>query len=390
MTLYKDQIEKITYYKERIMQDLTKKGIYPDNLYVAERIASIDTKLSLFKHKYVSPGEKFNTQEMNESMLLIAEDLKILYLLVYRMSIEKYNELKSYLEGHLQELQAMAKKYEYKTKFEIDSTSLGKTIFFQANGFNTSINNTIATIELGSIEADNASKLSCIFDGDNISPENVVFSFDGKNCSPYSFNRDFFSVPGDVKTMNYDYTLPENEHVASAHIMNIPNFTPSPKNKYFIYGGHDYVALRYGFKKRESGTPFKFSSPGIVTFYVLNSTYINFDFSSQPLSKNFNDTSINKPQKCQKITMEYEAGFSFDFITDGTCYATRNEGIIKDNKLYYPNGDDLTDFLIEEFYGGNKTTFKNVSVVISSLTKDTPLKINTIAIKELSSMEGVK
>ena len=56
---------------------------------------------------------------------------------------------------------------------------------------------------------------------------------------------------------------------------------------------------------------------------------------------------------------------------------------MKDNKLYYPNNDTISDFLIEEYTEGNKTTYDDVTVTISDLYQDTPLRIGMIAIKEL-------
>ena len=62
---------------------------------------------------------------------------------------------------------------------------------------------------------------------------------------------------------------------------------------------------------------------------------------------------------------------------------------MKDNKLYYPNNDTISDFLIEEYTEGNKTTYDDVTVTISDLYQDTPLKIGMIAIKELVTLDGI-
>lgn len=46
------------------------------------------------------------------------------------MSVNEYENIKSYAETHLLELEDLARMYEYKTKEELDSTSLGNTVFF--------------------------------------------------------------------------------------------------------------------------------------------------------------------------------------------------------------------------------------------------------------------
>lgn len=388
MSQYIDEIEKINYYRERIMQELTRMGVYPDTITVNERLADFDAKWALFTHRHISVGDSFDAKAFNEEFQLIAEDLKILYRLVYQLAIKQYRELKDYVEGHLAELQAMGKKYEYKTKLEIDSTALGDTAFFQTSGFDVTMENTTARIALGPVEVSNGSKLACIFDGEDIKPEDVVFSFDGKNCSPYSLNRDFFTVPGAIKKNVYDYDVPEDETINSAHLMNPAGLTPDGRNKYIIYGGKDQIATNYHYYDKLEGTPITPPDAGRITFYVLNGSFIHFDFNKQPLSSNFNGTSLTNLGKHQKITMEYSEGFSFDFLTDGDVYATRGEGIVQDGKLYYPNGDDVRDFFIEEYLMTEKKRYENVSVTVSGLKENTPLVINTIAIKESNEIEG--
>lgn len=390
MSQYIDAIEKINYYKERIMRELTRSGIYPDSIAVNERLADFDAELALFTHNYISAGESFDTAQFNEEFAMIVQDLKILYKLVYQLSVKNYQETKEYAESHVSELQNMAKRYQYKTKFEIDSTSLGTTVYFKSGGFDISLDNTTAKISLGSLEVNNGASLACIFNADDIRPENVVFSFDGKNCSPYDLNRDFFKVDGELGCKIHSYSVSEDEVINSAHVMNIKEFVPNAQNKYVIYAGSDQIQLQNGFAAKTDGTPMLFGTPGELNFYVLGGTFINFDFSKAPLSKNFNGTSIENLAKHHKITMEYEAGFALDFVTDGTIYATRKAGVVNKDRLYYPAGDSVYDFRIEEYLSTEKKKFKDVSVTISGLKEDIPLTVNTVAIKQLSVIEGAE
>lgn len=393
MNQYTDEIEKINYYKQRIIKNLSQNGIFPDNLIVEERLKDIDAALAILQYIPYSESEIFNTDKFNEDFQRIYDDLLILYKLAYQICIEDFEKVKTYTETHLLQLEDLARKYEYKTKFEIDSTYLGNTIFFQANGFNIKQENGIAIIELGKIKANNASKLACMFQADNIKDEQVVFSFNGNNCSPYSYNKDYFTVDGDIKMQSYNYSLPYDLVNNTEFEMAIDNFIPNANNKYIIYGGSNMIYSTLGsyrtFHEKQKDTPISLTGGGKVVFYVINGSFISFNFSKQPVKTNFNGTKIDTLNNHHKIVIEYYGDFTLDYVTDGKVYAVREIGIMKDNKLYYPNNDTISDFLIEEYTEGNKTTYDNVTVMISDLYQDTPLKIGMIAIKELVTLDGI-
>ena len=389
--MYRDAALKINYYKTQIMQELTKRGIYPDDITVQSRVNNIDDRLAVFQYMESQPGTEFDTEKFNTDMERVGQDLKFLYQLVYTMAIKEYVQLKSYVDCHLSELEDLAKKYSYKTKLEIGSTALGKTILYQANGYNLKLQDTWATVSLGSVTVNKGSHLACIFDADNILPENVIFSFDGSNCSPYSYNRDFFKVPGEAKSIARSYDLPEGSLITSAFPINIIDFKPTANSQYVIFGGKDKISYNDGtnevqYVNKQQGNPCTLRSSGRIEFYVYGGSFISFDFSKQPIGKNFSDTSINNLKKRHKIVIECDADFSFDFVTDGQIYAVRQDGIIKNNKLYFPSAVQLYDFFVEEFLPGETLTYKNVTVTISGIGSEA-VDINAIAIKELSALE---
>jgi hypothetical protein len=387
MSQYIDEIAKIRYYKQRIMQELTRVGIYPNTVAVNERLEDFDAKLALFTHAYIAAGETFDTDQFNEEFQLIREDLKIIYQLVYELAVERYEELRKYANTHMAEFNNMANKYLYKTKLEIDSTALGDTAYFQTSGYDITTEKSTAHIDLGPLEVHSGSRLACIFDADSIEPQNVVFSFDKQNCSPYSLNHDFLTVPGAIKYNKYTYDMPDEETVNAMRIMNLTGFTPSIENRYIIYGGRNQIATDSSYYEKENGVALSFSDAGRITFYVVGGTFINFTFNKKPLSQNFTGTSIEQIDKHQKFTMEYDVGFVIDFATDGVVYATRENGIVRNGMLYYPTSSSVQTFYIEEYLMENKTSYKDVSVTISNLKDNRPLMINTIAIKELTSLE---
>ena len=64
---YKDEVEKLNFYKKKIMQELTQKGIYPDDISVKKRLDAIDAKLAVFQFIDYEEGSTFDTKS---SMLM--------------------------------------------------------------------------------------------------------------------------------------------------------------------------------------------------------------------------------------------------------------------------------------------------------------------------------
>lgn len=393
MSYYLDQIAKINYYKQRIIEELTKNGIFPNDILIQNKLEDINTALAIFQYIKTKEASVFDVEKFNEDMLRIYNDLLILYKLAYAASKKEYEDIKSYAETHLLQLEELATSYEYKTKLELDSTSLGETIYFKANGFNVKNNNGVSIIDLGKIDLHSASKIACLFEGTGIKDEQVVFSFNDNNCSPYSYNKDFFIVPGTIYKTTYTYNMPTDTIKKTSYEMAIDNLVPDKKNKYIIYGGKNRVSSQLGsiktFYNKIDGLGINLNDTGTIIFYIYDGTFINFDFSTEPLETNFNGNHIENLDKVHKIVIKYYAGFSFNFETDGTIYATREKGFIENNKLYYPNTDDVDTFLIEEYTNKNTVTYNNAKVTISNLLKDEPLDIKTIAIKEISALDGV-
>lgn len=397
MSLYADQKKKIEYYSSRIIQDFARKGIYPDDRRISSQIANINTMSSILQYIEVGRNESFDTSKFNEDMLRIWQDLKILYELAYEITVKDYEELQLWCETYLSELQNMASTYRYKTSLELNSTYLGTTIFHQSSGFNVINNNGTVKINLGSIKTEEQAKLACIFNCDEVQQRNVIFTFKDQegllsNCSPYDYNHDFFLVPGQLKKNTYNVTL-SGENVRTSFVC-----TPSSldgklsyNNKYKLYGGEGYVSFNYLSKvytKKVPGIPVELTNGGIAVFYILDGTYATFEFSTTPRSKNFEGLKISDMKHCHKVVIEHDSYLSFDFATDGTIYATCQDGRITDGELIYPAADKISDILIEEYSVGDTVKY-DVSVLVSPVRSGNIPVINAIAIKQLSALETI-
>lgn len=392
---YSTEIEKIKFYRNRIAQKIIHSGQYPNQFEIEKYLQDIDLRLSIFQNKTIEEKSYFNAKEFNQKFESIYQDLLILYKVVCKYAIEKYIELKSYTEMHLSELEQMAKRYEYKTKFEIKSTPLGKTVLFKTNGFEVVRNNNIHTIELDTISISKGSKLACIWDSNSTDDKNVIFTIGNFNCSPFSYNRDYLKIPGTSNYKTYNYEQPEDVITQTMAPMAITNFIPNYDNNYIIYAGKNYIkrTTKSGndvLKRNETSSFYLDNKTGRVTFYILNGSYAYFNFSKEPLSKNFSGYNIESMDKHQKITFEYDAGMAFDFTTDGIIYAEKQQGIVTDNILYYPSNLDVPTYYIEEYNSDDKITLP-VKVTVSKI-KDSvsDLKINAIAIKELSVLQELE
>lgn len=397
MNLYADQKKKIEYYRSRIIQDFARRGIYPDDARVSAQISNIDSMLGIFQYMNVGRNEAFDTAKFNEDMLRIWQDLKILYDLAYEISVKDYEELQLWCEVHLTELQNMAATYRYKTSLELNSTYLGDTVFYQSTGFETVNNNGTVTVNLGTVYVEEQSKLACIFECDSVLLQNVIFSFKDKdgiitNSSPYEYNRDFMSVPGKLRKNVYSVTL-NGEDVRTSFICTPESLAGklSYNNRYKLYGGRNYMSFNYYsrmYAEKLPDTPVELADGGVVTFYILDGTYANFEFSETPRSKSFEGTQIKDMPHCQKVIIEHSNYLSFNFMTDGTIYATCQDGRIIDDELIYPAADKISDILIEEYSVGNKVPY-DVSVTVGPIADGNVPVIKAIAIKQLSALEEI-
>lgn len=394
--MYQDQIKKIAYYKERIVHELTKQGIYPNNALVKEKMQDIDSMAAVYQPENASTGEVFDAARFNQDMQNIYSDLKILYQLAYNICIKDFRDLRIYAETHLNQLETMAKAYQYRTALELGSTYLGKTVFYQGHSFNSHGGNGVEHISLGTVNLTLGAKELCVFSAENnISLDNVIFTFLNKNtgeslyCTPYTYNKDMVSIPGSMKTNTYLYTPPDNGVLRSAFPITPEGLKVDRDNTYIIYGGKNQISKGWaesGFVKKDAGRALYFDTAGRITFYIINGSYADFNFNKLPVTKNFNGISIQDMPKHQKITMEYDAGFSMDFTTDGTVYAVCKTGMIQGSSLMYPDMTELSDFLVVEYASGDKIPYE-VTVTVNNFFNLGLLRLNAIAIKEINTIE---
>ena len=385
MTYYEDEIAKIRFLRDRIAGELMRSGNYPGKAEIDAKLGDFDSKSSLFYHIALEDGDKFDVEQFNLEAEYLYHDLLIIYQLVYDYVYDKFQKTKAYVEMHLSELEALAEKYEEKTRLELNNTSLGNTIYFQSSGFDQSTENYKKVINLGDLKVKKGSRISFFIEGRYFDKTKAKFYLGDQYIEPYSINGSMITAPGNPSYHSYTSSTSEDIKQDSSFILSSPDLTVDSTNRYIIYAGKNKLSAADSFYNTTSSI--SLTGNGKVSFYVIGAKYIRFDFAKKPITQNFTGYEINDPSYHHRIEFGYTGGISFSLVTDGIIYAKKVNGIVKEGQLYYPNGDDLHDFRIEEY--GNADTITLPAKVIVPQTYASEPYITSIAVKELKAEDDV-
>lgn len=385
--MYEDKKMKLQVYRDIIKKQLIKQGEYPRKEMVDSLVNNIDTRYAILDHYTITENSGFDIDRFNTDLYSLYHDLLILYKVVYNLESKKYIELESMINGYLSSLEEVANACEVQTKLQTESTSLGNTIYFAAGGYNLSFLDKKAIVNIGSLTIEDRSQISCFVTGSGFSQEKVVFSFDKKNVSPYTVDNNVIYADGEIKTNTYEYKLNNSEQIAKAFL--IPSITADERYSYIAYGGKGAIMVSGNSKEivlKENSIPVSIYRRSKIRFFLKDASYIAFDFSAAPITKNFTGYKINGLSGITEIAFECEAGTSFDFKTDGTSYATKEIATVYGEGLYIAKYSDAKDFLIYEYIPVGSQTYKNVKMTIYDVDYDS-FKIDSIAVKQLSAIK---
>jgi hypothetical protein len=394
MATYKDILLKTAYYKEQVTKEMIKKGLFPDDRSIQDRVDRIDKFLAVFSHTSVKAGSSFNTEDFKRILFVIYQDLQFLYQLLYEETQKEYEYVRSYVDAHLKELENLATRYRLRSKLEIDSTSLGETILFQNSGFSIFNRDNATYVDLGSIEVKEGSTLAVLFDANNVNTEQALLGLqdEGGNityAAPYNYMQDTFTVPGSPVTASYSFDIKDDQIVNTAFEVSAAGLEPTEQNHYLIFGGKDQVLLRESVVRtaiaKDENNSFYARQPGTIEFFIYKGTYANFNFTRQPEGKNFKGNSIENLATYHSVVMKSSGELAFSLATDGEVYAVMKPGIVKAERLFYPEQADVRSFLIEEVKPGATKRYNAFMKIINN--NEEPADINSIAIKELNALE---
>lgn len=393
--IYKDMILKIQYYKEEVIKSFIKRGHFPLEEEIQAKLDDIDYRTSLFKTYVSKAGSYFNTKEMNNMFELIYKDFEFLYNVLKDILINDYNDLKLYIETHMNELENKASVFEQRFNEEMNSTTFGKTILFRAANWNISTKDEYTIVDLGDMDLIQGSEIALFANLDNIDAETVSFQLttnDSKlnfNALPYNYNNNTYTVPGTSTVVTTQLKL--NGHAIINDNVLI-NYNVDSKNDYKILGGHNYMIITYKDTNEEAIVDFAYpkrtfytSQPCYIEFYYVDGTLIEYNFNKKPNHCNFSlsDGYIKPDKNIKKIFIDAPSGFSCNFSVDkGSIWASCTDGIINSpTTLLYSGNWNLKDFQIREYIKTNTTKY-NIKLYIKS-TKDIKTLIKNVYIKEI-------
>ena len=391
---YKDMLEKARFYKKQVIQSFIKQGYFPSDEEIQTALSDIDMRSALLDTYLSAKGSLFNTKEINFMFECIYKDLNILYTVLEDILLNEYNKLKLDVEAQVTELEQKVYNLKCRMNEEINSTTLGTTIFFKANNWESETNDDITTITLGELDLINGSEIALFANINNIEADSVYFKLESETDTmyalPYNYNNDVYTIPGKLGINRFAFNISQGLKVNGNIEINLNDL--DYRNEYKILGGQNLMKVTYKDSNIVSYEPFaSFDRPFstdkecYIEFYMIDNSSITYDFNIAPNHTNFalNDGTIVSNKTITKVFIDAPSGFVCRFRLDkGEIWGSCTDGIIQNNNTLLYAGDwTLKDFQILEIVKSELTKYK-ISLILKS-DKTIINYINNVYIKEV-------
>ena len=391
---YKDMLEKARFYKKQVIQSFIKQGYFPSDEEIQTALSDIDMRSALLDTYLSAKGSLFNTKEINFMFECIYKDLNILYTVLEDILLNEYNKLKLDVEAQVTELEQKVYNLKCRMNEEINSTTLGTTIFFKANNWESETNDDITTISLGELDLINGSEIALFANINNIEADSVYFKLESETDTmyalPYNYNNDVYTIPGKLGINRFAFNISKDLKVNGNIEISLNDL--DYRNEYKILGGQNLMKVTYKDSNIVSYEPFaSFDRPFstdkecYIEFYMIDNSSITYDFNIAPNHTNFalNDGTIVSNKTITKVFIDAPAGFVCRFRLDkGEIWGSCTDGIIQNNNTLLYTGDwTLKDFQILEIVKSKLTKYK-ISLILKS-DKTIINYINNVYIKEV-------
>jgi hypothetical protein len=402
MEIYKDMLEKLKYHKQLIMNAFIRNNYYPSNDEVMAAVQQINARLSLFEAYISKPGDYFNPTEINYCFEMMYKDIQILYQVLESILTNEYAQLKLYIEATLTELEAKADYFYKRCAEETNSTTLGKTLVFEANSWNITTEDQLTIIDLGNHDFVEGSTIACFANVNNIDNKSITFKFTSGKIDetivalPYNlYDNITYKIPGELKVIEKEIKIGSNSIVNDKIKI---NYDLIQGNNYKFCSGKNYMVVTYKTTGRTDLVEFPFMSSYnflavqdcFVEFYIVDgnindNSNLEYNFNMAPRYQNFSlqDGFIRLDKDIKRIHIDAQKGLTMSFRYDnGTSYAECLDPIILDNHTLLYNGNiDVRDITIREYVRDDLINY-NVKVYIDSIENAID-SIDSIYIKEL-------
>ena len=391
---YKDMLEKVRFYKKQVIQSFIKQGYFPSDEEIQTALSDIDMRSALLDTYLSAKGSLFNTKEINFMFECIYKDLNILYTVLEDILLNEYNKLKLDVEAQVTELEQKVYNLKCRMNEEINSTTLGTTIFFKANNWESETNDDITTITLGELDLINGSEIALFANINNIEADSVYFKLESETDTmyalPYNYNNDVYTIPGKLGINRFAFNISKDLKVNGNIEISLNDL--DYRNEYKILGGQNLMKVTYKDSNIVSYEPFaSFDRPFstdkecYIEFYMIDNSSITYDFNIAPNHTNFalNDGTIVSNKTITKVFIDAPSGFVCRFRLDkGEIWGSCTDGIIQNNNTLLYAGDwTLKDFQILEIVKSELTKYK-ISLILKS-DKTIINYINNVYIKEV-------
>lgn len=378
LSTYRDMLAKTRFYKKQVIQSYIKRGYFPSDEEILAALADIDTRGALLDTYLSAKGSLFNTKEINYMFECIYKDLNILYEVLEDILVNDYNALKLDIEAKMTELEQKAYNLKRRMNEEVNSTTYGTTIFFQANSWKSETTDNTTVVSLGEMALIDGSQIALFANVNNIDAQSVYFKLESNEHTfyalPYNYNEDVYDVPGELAINRYDLQLNKNLIVNGNMEINLSSVDHN--NDYKILGGSNMMKVTYKDNNQVmfeafpiNGKTFEALRDCYIEFYMIDDSVITYDFNMAPNHVNFSlhDGTIVSDKTITKIFLDVSAGFVCRFgIEKGAVWASCTDGLIQTNNSILYSGDwSLRDFQILEFVRSKKTSYK-VSLILKS------------------------
>ena len=391
---YKDMLEKARFYKKQVIQSFIKQGYFPSDEEIQTALSDIDMRSALLETYLSAKGSLFNTKEINFMFECIYKDLNILYTVLEDILLNEYNKLKLDVEAQITELEQKVYNLKCRMNEEINSTTLGTTIFFKANNWESETNDNTTVISLGELDLINGSEIALFANINNIEADSVYFKLESETDTiyalPYNYNNDVYTMPGKLGVNRFAFKIRDDLKVNGNIEITLNDL--DYRNEYKILGGQNLMKVTYKDSNIVSYEPFAnvdrpFSTDKecYIEFYMIDNTSVTYDFNIAPNHTNFalNDGTIVSNKTITKVFIDAPSGFVCRFrLDEGEIWSSCIDGIIQNNNTLLYTGDwDLKDFQILEIVKSELTKYK-ISLILKS-DKTIINYINNVYIKEV-------
>lgn len=394
---YFDQLEKIKKYKEMAKYALISQGEFPSRETINNIVNNIDMRTSILDHTKINIGDKFDIDTWNEELYSIYNDIVILYKTILKNELDEFSKVNAYAKNCISELSEYADKCDKLSRLHTETTSLGDTIYHQDSGFDISIDNNIASIELPPIFAEPKSKIILCVNGTGfdqaLSYAEIIEPDDDKHVKLYDFrkNGNTYYVNKEVESKIVYYNA--DKSVASQYKFIMPNIKANQDNKYECYSGKGKIqaspindTLNRDIIEKSALAGIKIPEQTTVSFYIKNGTYINFDFMEPPKRKNFSERDIKINSNLFYVTFTTDNNYNvFNFETDGEIWAEKNKVTVNNDNLIIYNNSKANDFMVVKYLYDTEKLLNDIYVRIPINDYNT-FHIDSISIKQMKEM----